>query len=73
METCGNVRVTGTGNLRTRLHSLNLEVEGMFHGNVRIVDKVTLKGGARFEGDVSARRLVVFSGARLKGFYRIEP
>ena len=67
------MRVTGTGDLRTRLHSLNLEVEGSFHGNVRIVDKVAIKGGARFVGDISARRLVVFSGARLKGFYRIEP
>lgn len=73
IETCGSVQIGPTGDLRSRLRVKDLQVQGQCQGNIVADDKVTLDSDARVEGDITADRLEVNPGARLKGYYRIGP
>ena len=74
IETCGSVVVAPKGHLHAHLRVKNLQVQGgRCQGDVVADEKVTIASGARLEGDITANRLEVSSGARLKGFLRIGP
>jgi hypothetical protein len=71
IETCGTVQVGPAGDLRSRLRVRDLQVQGQCQGNIVADGKVSLDSNARVEGDITAKRLEVNPGARLKGYYRI--
>ena len=73
IESSGSLRVARSGNLYAKVKVTHLDVEGQLHGNVSVKGKVTIEPGGRLVGDVTAPRLEVKPGAKLKGFCRIEP
>lgn len=73
IETAGSLVITAEGHVRARLSVKNLEIQGhgQVYGNVTACGKVRVDAYAHLLGDVTAQRLEVHPGARLRGFYRI--
>ena len=73
IDTCGSLDVTTTGQIRAQIRVQNLNVGGQVYGDITAKGKVSVDSEARMVGDVTARSITVKPGARMKGFYRIEP
>ena len=73
IETSGSIVVAPRGELHAQLRVKDLQVQGRLLGNVTADEKVTLNAQGQIVGDITAARLEVDCGARLKGFCRIEP
>ena len=73
IDTCGSVVISPKGDLHGQLRVKNVQIQGRCQGNVVADEKVTIDSGARLDGNVTAQRLEVNPGARLKGFCRIGP
>ena len=71
--TCGDVIVEKRGAVAARVLVGNLLVKGRVQGNVEARGKVEVAKTGHIKGDISAPRLVVHSGATMKGFCRIGP
>ena len=71
--TCGDVVVEKRGAVAARVLVGNLLVKGRVQGNVEARGKVEVAKTGDIRGDISAPRLVVHSGATMKGFCRIGP
>lgn len=73
IHTGGPVQITKTGRFHGRVQAKNLHVQGQLYGNVTAQQEVTIESGAKVLGNVTAQKLNVQDGAKLKGFYRIQP
>jgi len=73
IETSGSLDIAHTGHVRASIHVQDLNLAGQLYGNVTAGGKVAFEAGAQHIGDITATRLDVASGAKLKGFCRIEP
>ncbi|HUU84130.1 MAG TPA: polymer-forming cytoskeletal protein [Phycisphaerae bacterium] len=71
--TCGDVVVEKRGTVAARVLAENLLIKGTVQGVVQARDKVEITRTGRVQGDISAPRLVVKLGGRIKGFCRIGP
>ena len=71
--TCGDVVVEKRGAVAARVLVGNLLVKGRVQGDVKARGRVEVTKSGDIRGDISALRLVVHSGATIKGFCRIGP
>ena len=71
--TCGDVVVEKRGKVAAQMLAQNLVVKGMVQGDVRAREKIEIGRTGQVHGDISAPRLVVKAGAKIRGFCRIGP
>ena len=71
--TCGDVVVEKRGAVAAKVLVGNLLVKGRIQGDVDARGKVEVAKTGDIKGDINAPRLVVHSGATMKGFCRIGP
>ncbi len=71
--TCGDVVVEKRGAVAARVLVGSLLVRGRVQGEVQARDKVEVARTGEVRGDICAPRLIVRSGAMIKGFCRIGP
>ena len=71
--TCGDVVVEKRGAVAARVFVENLLVKGRVQGEVRARGKVEIARTGEVRGDICAPRLIVRSGALIKGFCHIGP
>jgi len=55
------------GNVRASVKAKEIDVLGSLHGNVDGADKIYIRHGARFEGDIHARGIVIEDGGFIRG------
>jgi cytoskeletal protein CcmA (bactofilin family) len=70
----GTVDVTGhlltiapNGSVRAVVTAKEIDVLGSLEGNIDGADKIYIRNGARFVGDIHARGLVIEDGAFIRG------
>jgi cytoskeletal protein CcmA (bactofilin family) len=73
VATAGRVEVQKKGTLVADVRVNELAVEGSVKGNVTALDRVAVGKKGTIEGDVTCRKLSVEPGAKLVGFYRVDP
>lgn len=73
IATAGKVEVQKKGTLVADVRVNELTVEGNLKGNVTALERVAVGKKATIEGDVSCRSLSVEMGAKLDGFFRVDP
>ena len=73
LATAGKVEIAKRAQVVAKVRVDELIVKGEVRGDIVALDRVEVSKQGRIEGDVSSRRLSVQPGARLCGFYRIEP
>ena len=73
-EVEGTIDVTGhlltvaaTGKVRASVKAKEIDVRGSLEGNVEGADKIYIRAGARFLGDIRARGLVIEDGGFIRG------
>jgi len=71
--TCGDIVVEKQGTVAARITAGNLVVRGRVQGDVRARDRIEITRSGEVRGDLSARRLVVESGATIRGHCHIGP
>jgi cytoskeletal protein CcmA (bactofilin family) len=59
--------IAGTGDVKATVIARELEVLGSIEGKVEAVDKVYIRKGARFIGDVHSAGIVIEDGGFIKG------
>lgn len=59
--------IAGTGDVKATVMARELEVLGSIEGKVEAVDKVYIRKGARFIGDVHSAGIVIEDGGFIKG------
>jgi cytoskeletal protein CcmA (bactofilin family) len=55
------------GNVRANVKAKEIDVRGSLEGNIDEVDIIFIRAGARFLGDVHARRIVIEDGGFIRG------
>lgn len=73
IATAGKVEVQKKGTLVADVRVNELLVEGNMKGNVVALGRVAVGKKGSIEGDVSCRALFVEPGAKLDGFFRVDP
>jgi cytoskeletal protein CcmA (bactofilin family) len=73
IATAGRVEVQKKGTLVADVRVNELAVEGNLKGNVTALDKVVVGKKGTIEGDVRCRSLHVEPGAKLDGFFQVDP
>ena len=73
VATCGDMVIEKRGAVAAQVQVGNLMVKGRVQGDVEARGKVEVAKTGEINGDISATRLVVHSGATMKGFCRIGP
>ena len=71
--TCGDIVVERRGHVVAPIKVSNLTVKGKVQGRVTARGYVKLGKTGYLKGNVDASALIVESGAKLDGFYRIGP
>ena len=71
--TCGDVVVEKRGMIAARLLVGNLLVKGTVQGEIEVRDKLEVSKTGDVRGDIRAPRLVVRTGAKIRGYCRIGP
>ena len=73
-EVEGTIDVTGqlltiapSGNVRASVKAKEIDVLGSLQGNVEDADKIYIRNGARFVGDIHARGIVIEDGGFVHG------
>jgi cytoskeletal protein CcmA (bactofilin family) len=73
-EVKGTIDVTGqlltiapSGNVRASVKAKEIDVLGSLQGNVEGADKIYIRNGARFVGDIHARGIVIEDGGFVHG------
>jgi len=59
--------VATNGNVRANVKARDIDVIGSIHGKVEAVDKIFIRKGANFVGDIHSAGIVVEDGAYIKG------
>ena len=54
------------GNVRANVKALDIELFGSMQGNIEAVDKVYIRKGAKFVGDICCAGIVIEDGAYIK-------
>jgi cytoskeletal protein CcmA (bactofilin family) len=73
-EVNGSIDVTGhlltiapPGNVRASVRAGEIDVLGSLQGNVQGTEKIYVRNGARFVGDIHARSIVIEDGGFVRG------
>ncbi|HLG99994.1 MAG TPA: polymer-forming cytoskeletal protein [Bryobacteraceae bacterium] len=59
--------IDGNGNVRAGVKARTLEVQGSVEGQVEAIDKVYIRKGAKFVGDIRSGGIVIEDGGFIKG------
>src|SRR5579863_4656193 len=59
--------IAPNGNVRASVKAKEIEILGSLQGNVDSADKIRIRNGARFMGDIHARGLVIEDGGFIRG------
>ena len=59
--------VDGQGNVRAGVKARTVEVQGTIEGQVEAVDKVYIRKGAKFVGDIRSGGIIIEDGGFIKG------
>lgn len=73
INTPGRLHVAREAHMQADVEAGSIIIEGDVKGNLVASDKIELKNSARYEGDLSASKLVVDEGASLVGHVQVGP
>jgi cytoskeletal protein CcmA (bactofilin family) len=73
INTAGRLHVTKEAKMQADVDAGWISVEGDVRGKLTASDRVELKQSARYEGDLTASKLVVDEGAILNGHVTVGP
>ncbi|MFT3786409.1 MAG: polymer-forming cytoskeletal protein [Tepidisphaeraceae bacterium] len=73
IKTPGKVHVAKEAKLNADVESGAVIIEGEVKGNLQAADRIELKNTARYEGDLTANKLVVDEGAVFQGHVSVGP
>jgi cytoskeletal protein CcmA (bactofilin family) len=73
INTQGRLLVAKEARMHANVEAGAIIIEGDVKGNLVASDKIELKNSARYEGDLSANKLVVDEGASLNGHVTVGP
>ena len=59
--------VNGNGNVRAGVKARTLEIQGCIEGQVDAMDKVYIRRGAKFVGDIRSGGIIIEDGGYIKG------
>ncbi len=59
--------VAAGGNVRASIKAKEIDVRGSLEGNVEGADKIYIRAGARFLGDIRAHGIVIEDGGFIRG------
>ena len=59
--------IAPNGNVRASIKAKEIDVLGSLQGNVEGADKIYIRNGARFEGDIQALGIVIEDGGFIRG------
>ena len=64
--------IASNGNVRASVKATEIDVLGSLEGRVEGVDKISIRKGASFVGDIHARRLVIEDGGFMRGKVNLD-
>jgi cytoskeletal protein CcmA (bactofilin family) len=68
IDVAGNLlTIAPNGNVRASVTAKEIDVLGSLQGNIDGADKIYIRKGARFVGDIHARGLVIEDGGFIRG------
>lgn len=67
VEVNGCLTIGASGKATANIKAREVIVAGSVKGNVETIDRLVLRAGSNFEGDVKTARIVIEEGAYLKG------
>jgi cytoskeletal protein CcmA (bactofilin family) len=73
LTAAGDVTLGHTGNIQGNLVVGSVSVLGRIQGNIQAEDRVELRGTAKLNGDLKAKRLVVEDGCTFVGHCEVTP
>ena len=73
LATAGRVEIAKRAQVVAKVRVHDLIVKGEIKGDVVAVDRIEVSKQGAILGNVSCKRLEVAPGARLSGFFRVEP
>ena len=73
IKTGGRLHVAKEAKMQANVEAAAIIIEGDVHGNLTASDRIELKQSARYEGDLSASKLVVDEGAVFSGHVSVGP
>jgi cytoskeletal protein CcmA (bactofilin family) len=59
--------IAPNGSVRASVKAKEIDVQGSLEGNINGADKIYIRNGAQFVGDIHARGLVIEDGGFIKG------
>jgi cytoskeletal protein CcmA (bactofilin family) len=59
--------IAANGNVRASIKAKEIDVHGSLQGNVEGADKIYIRSGAQFIGDIHARGIVIEDGGFIRG------
>ncbi len=59
--------IDGQGNVRAGVKAKTVEVQGSIEGQVEAIDKVYIRKGAKFVGDIRSGGIIIEDGGYIKG------
>jgi cytoskeletal protein CcmA (bactofilin family) len=59
--------IAANGKVRASIHAKEIDVLGSLQGNVDGADKIYIRNGARFVGDIHSRAIVIEDGGFIRG------
>ena len=59
--------IDGQGNVRAGVKARTVEVQGTVEGQVEAIDKVYIRKGAKFVGDIRSGGIIIEDGGYIKG------
>jgi cytoskeletal protein CcmA (bactofilin family) len=59
--------VAASGNVRATVTAKEIDVQGSLEGNVEGADKIYIRAGGRFLGDIRARAIIIEDGGFIRG------
>lgn len=59
--------IDGQGNVRAGVRARTVEVQGSIEGQVEAMDKVYIRKGAKFVGDIRSGGIIIEDGGYIKG------
>jgi cytoskeletal protein CcmA (bactofilin family) len=65
--------IAPNGNVRASVKAREIDVLGSLQGNVDGADKIYIRNGARFVGDIRARAIVIEDGGFIRGKVDLSP
>src|SRR5581483_5840287 len=59
--------IAGNGKVRANVNAKEIDLLGSMHGQVNAADKIHIRKGAQFVGDISSGGIVIEDGGYIKG------